>query len=33
MNRKVYNYAVAECQDWYKSSSCQVNASGLKQRN
>ena len=26
-HRRVYNYALAERKDWYKSRSCQVNAS------
>ena len=25
-HRRVYNYALAERKDWYKSRSCQVNA-------
>ena len=29
INRKVYNYALAERKDWYKSRSCQVNACSL----
>jgi len=30
INRKVYNYALAERKDWYKSRSCQVNACSLR---
>ena|SRR5579883_820093 len=29
INRKVYNYALAERKDWYKSRSCQINACSL----
>ena len=29
-HRRVYNYALAERKDWYKSRSCQVNACSLK---
>lgn len=28
-HRRVYNYALAERKDWYKSRSCQVNACSL----
>ncbi|MBO3462437.1 transposase [Aetokthonos hydrillicola Thurmond2011] len=30
INRKVYNYALAERKDWFKSRSCQVNACSLR---
>lgn len=30
INRHVYNYALRERKDWYKSRSCQVNACGLQ---
>lgn len=30
INRRVYNYALAERKDWYLSRSCQVNACSLK---
>ena len=30
INRKVYNYALAERKDWYKSRSCQINACSLR---
>ncbi|ARV62132.1 transposase [Nostocales cyanobacterium HT-58-2] len=30
INRKVYNYALAERKDWYKSRSCQINACSLQ---
>jgi putative transposase len=30
INRRVYNYALAERKDWYKSRSCQINACSLK---
>ena len=29
INRKVYNYALAERKHWYKSRSCQINACSL----
>jgi putative transposase len=29
INRQVYNYALAERKDWYKSRSCQINACSL----
>ncbi len=29
INRRVYNYALAQRKDWYKSRSCQVNACSL----
>jgi putative transposase len=30
INRRVYNYALAERKDWYLSRSCQINACSLK---
>ena len=30
INRRVYNYALRERKDWYKSRSCQVNACSLR---
>ncbi|MEB3178741.1 MAG: transposase [Nostocaceae cyanobacterium] len=30
INRKVYNYALADRKDWYKSRSCQINACSLR---
>ncbi|NEO97401.1 MAG: helix-turn-helix domain-containing protein [Symploca sp. SIO2E9] len=29
-NRRVYNYALAERKDWYKSRSCPINACSLR---
>ena len=29
INRRVYNYALRERKDWYKSRSCQINACSL----
>ena len=29
IHRKVYNYALGERKDWYKSRSCQINACSL----
>jgi putative transposase len=29
-HRRVYNYALAERKDWYKSRSCQINACSLR---
>ncbi|NEO97628.1 MAG: helix-turn-helix domain-containing protein [Symploca sp. SIO2E9] len=30
LNRRVYNYALAERKDWYRSRSCRINACSLR---